>query len=203
MFFEIFTRLLQLGKHYENNPRKVTACELTKIIRRQFPAADFSFKTHRDYAVDPDMIVVAGTYDCYNDKQGLPHTEILLCYHPEQDCYFLNIMDWERISFDIAECVGHEMVHRQQYKQKVKNVLYISESAEQEYLGDSAEIEAYGFSIAAESFVYSKPYELCPMYQVYQEHFAHDKKIMVQLEEHIIKYLEQLELQNEQENRGL
>lgn len=208
MFFQTRTRLLQLGEYYRAKPRSVTACEFTKIIRRQFPAADFSFKTHRDYAVDPDMVVVAGTYDCYNDAQGLPHTEITLCYHPEQDTYFLNILDWDRISFDIAECIGHELVHRKQYKSKQKPKQYISKcddlrkQADQEYLGDESEIDAYGFSIAVEAFTYGKPYQQCPMYEVYVDTFDNDHSMVLKLEKQIVKYLKQMEPNNEQSNRG-
>lgn len=197
MFFEIRTRLLQLGKYYETKSRKVTACELTKIIRRQFPAADFSFKTHRDYAVDPDMIVVAGTYDCYNDAQGLPHTEITLCYHPEQDIYFLNLLDWDRISFDIAECIGHELIHRQQYKQKKKTKAFKSDNNDQAYLGDEAEIDAYGFSIAIESITYNKPITECSMYIAYLNVFDINHSVVVKLQKAISKYLKELESHNE------
>jgi hypothetical protein len=200
MFRQTHSRLLSLGKHYETKTRSVTASELTKIIRRQFPATDFSFKTHRDYAVDPDMIVVSGFYDCYNDSQGLPHTEITLSYHPEQDVYFLHLLNWDRISFDIAECVGHEMVHRHQYLTKQKGRRYISENADQAYLGDDDEIDAYGFSIAAESVVYKKPLAECAMYQVYLDTFDTDQSVIVKLEKHISKYLKQLELQYEQTN---
>jgi hypothetical protein len=197
MFHETRSRLLELGKHYTTKPRSVTACELTRIIRRQFPAADFSFKTHRDYAVDPDMIVVAGFYDCYDDAQGLPHTVITLCYHPEQDLYFLNLLDWDRISFDIAECIGHELVHREQYRTKQKTKLYKSNNPNEAYLGDEAEIDAYGFSIAIECVTYNRPIGECAMYQAYIDTFDKDHSVIVKLQKAISKYLKQLEQNNE------
>lgn len=190
MFFETYRRLLLLKDRYSS--RTFSASDFTKVIRRQFPAADFSFRTHRDYAVDPDMVVVAGIYDCYNDSQFLPHTEITLCYHPEQDLYFGHLFDWQQISFDIAECVGHELVHRQQYKSKSKLKSYTGTN-EQEYLGDESEIEAYGFSIAAESIVYNRPYTECTMYTVYKNTFDKDHSVIVKLQKQIVKYLEQLE----------
>ena len=194
MFFEIRNRLLGLKERYSN--RIFKASDFTKLIRRQFPAADFSFRTDRDYAVDPDMIVVAGLYDCYNDSQFLPHTEITLCFHPEQETYFGNIIDWEQISFDIAECVGHELVHRQQYANKEPLSEYHSNDPDQVYLGHEEEIDAYGFSIAAESITFNKPYSECAMYQAYQRTFDNDHSVVVKLEKQIIKYLKELELQN-------
>lgn len=191
MFFETYFRLLELEARYST--RTFSASEFTKLIRRQFPAADFSFRTHRDYAVDPNMVIVAGIYDCYNDAQFLPHTEITLCYHPEQETYSGHLFNWQQISFDIAECVGHETVHRQQYKNKAKLKSYKSINSEQEYLGDESEIEAYGFSIAAESVVYKRPYSECTMFTVYKNTFDKDHSVIVKLQKQIVKYLQQLE----------
>jgi hypothetical protein len=191
MFFETYFRLLELEARYST--RTFSASEFTKLIRRQFPAADFSFRTHRDYAVDPNMVIVAGIYDCYNDAQSLPHTEITLCYHPEQETYSGHLFNWQQISFDIAECIGHETVHRQQYKNKAKLKSYESANSEQEYLGDESEIEAYGFSIAAESVVYNRPYAECTMFTVYKNTFDKDHSVIVKLQKQIVKYLEQLE----------
>ena len=191
MFFETYRRLLELEARYST--RTFSASEFTKLIRRQFPAADFSFRTHRDYAVDPNMVIIAGIYDCYNDAQSLPHTEITLCYHPEQETYSGHLFNWQQISFDIAECIGHETVHRQQYKNKAKLKSYKSANSEQEYLGDESEIEAYGFSIAAESVVYKRPYSECTMFTVYKNTFDKDHSVIVKLQKQIVKYLQQLE----------
>lgn len=196
MFFAIRNRLLNLKERYAD--RSFTASEFTKLIRRQFPATDFSFCTQRDYAVDPDMIVVAGMYDCYDDSRHLPSIEITLCYHPEQDLYFGHLIDWEQFSFDVAECVGHELVHRQQYKTKQRLKPYLSENADQAYLGHEEEINAYGFSIAAESTVFKKPFTECAMYQAYLSTFDTDPSVILKLEKQIVKYLKEMELENEQ-----
>jgi hypothetical protein len=202
MFFETFTRLIAIGEHYKN--RQYSASEITRIIRRQFPATDFSFRTHRDTAVDPDMIVVAGLYDCFNDSQDLPSIEITLCYHPDQKIYFTDLIDWETLAFDLAECICHELIHRQQYRSKQKFKPYVSKvtdphlKAEQEYLGGGDELDAYGFSIAAESIVRGCLIQECVMYGVYQTTFDNDTDVVIQLEKEIQKYINQLELNNEQ-----
>ena len=136
-FVDNYNAILALGQRLKG--RSYIASEFTKQIRRQFSATDFVFKTARDYAVDPDMIVVAGLYDCYNDAGMLPSIEVSLCYHPEQQVFFVDNTNWMQLAFDIAECIGHEMVHREQFRNKIKSKKYISikedsrDKEEQEY----------------------------------------------------------------------
>jgi hypothetical protein len=206
MFYQTLGRICKLAEKYQT--REFTASEFTKVIRRQFPAADFLFRTHRDYAVDPNMIVVSGIYDSHNDDNELPYIEISLCYHPEQQVYHGDQLKWNQISFDIAECICHELVHRDQYRKKIKFKNYkskhtdIKTRADQEYLGDGAEIDAYGFSIVAESIVFGKPVDECSMYKIYQTTFDNDQSVLLKLEKHINKYLKQLEPTHEQNNSG-
>lgn len=195
-FFGTHNRLVALGKRVAG--RKYSAAEFTRLIRRQFPSANFSFKTHRDYAVDPDSIIVSGTFDSVDESVGLPSINITLNYHPEQDTYFVDLLNWTQLAFDISECVWHEVVHRNQYTQGRKLKPYKSTDPEQEYLGGQDEIEAYGFSIAAESFVFQKPFESCVMYGVYKTTFDTDLKIVLQLEKQVNSYLKQLEQVYEQ-----
>ena len=82
MFFSTYNRLLRVGEYYTTNARAVTAGEVTRIIRRQFPATDFLFITDRNSGADPDMVIVSGTYDSDHDAMGLPSVEITLSYHP-------------------------------------------------------------------------------------------------------------------------
>jgi len=198
-FRDTLSRLLALGKRVSG--RKYSAAEFTRLIRRQFSATDFVFKTYRDYGVDPDNIVVAGLYDSYDDDNMLPCMTITLCYHPEQDVYFADLLNWDQFAFDVAECVGHELVHRDQYSNGRKPALkeYVSKSVdpaimhEQNYLGSEDEIEAYGFSIAAERWAFNKNLEDCVMYDVYKTTFDTDTRIVLQLEKQVSEYLEQLE----------
>ena len=161
-FLATYEKLLALGKRVQG--RKYSASEFTRLIRRQFPATDFVFKTYRDYAVDPDCVVIAGLYDQWDDSEFLPCITVTLCYHPEQDTYFASIFNWQQFAFDVAECIGHELVHRDQHRSGRTPLLkrYVSKHTvpavqqEQQYLGDESEIEAYGFSIAAERMIFKK-----------------------------------------------
>lgn len=202
VFADAHRKLKALGERIKG--RSYSASELTKLVRRQFPVTDFVFITYRDYAVDPDMVVVAGLYD--SNSEFLPSITVTMCYHPEQQTYFMDLLNWEQLSFDLAECIGHELVHRDQFKHKRKPSLKQYHSThtdpkvngEQEYLGSEDEIEAYGFSIAAEMHVFSKPAHECVMYSVYQETFDTDTSIVLKLETQIEQYKKLLEQVNEQ-----
>ena len=191
-FFDVLHRLRALKDRYHNS--EVTASDVTKIIRRQFPATDFSFSTVRDYVCDYNMIVVSGTYDYENDDQLLPGIEISLSYHPEQQLIDVSALDWDRFSFDLAECISHECIHREQYQQNKQIRNYQSKDSTKEYLGNTGEIEAYGFSIAAESIVYNRPYYDCDMFRVYTQTFDTDQSVIVKLKKQIVKYYRELEL---------
>lgn len=200
MFAAAYRLMQTLGERIKG--RKYSASELTNIIRRQFSATDFVFKTARDYAVDPDMAVVAGLYDCYDDSQMLPSMTITMCYHPEQETFFVDLINWQQLSFDIAECIGHELVHRDQWRNKRKPALmsYNSDDEEKAYLGSEDEIEAYGFSIAAESVIFKKPKEHCVMYNVYLETFDTDPSVILKLQHQVTAYTNKLEQLYEQAN---
>lgn len=198
-YFQIYDRISRVGQRYSHSRKIMPASEITKVIRRQFVSDLFRIETARDPAVSPDMVVVAGFYDCYDDSQGLPCVTIALTYSPSQDRYFTDLIDWEQLAFDVAEAVGHELVHREQHRARKKLSSYRSRSLDpnlhddQEYLGHEAEIEAYGFSIAFESWHKEIPVEVCPMFVTYTATFGQDDKVLLKLQKYISKYLKQLE----------
>ncbi len=198
LFYTSYERMLSLGSRIAG--RHFTPGELTKQIRRQFPVTDFVFNTNKDYAVDPDMVIASGLYDCYNEAEMLPSIEITLSYHPDQKFYFVDILDWSKLSFDIAECIGHETVHQYQHHNRkltgaTTDTWY---NNEREYLSDSDEIDAYAFSIAIESRVFNKPVTETTVYGDYQNLFDSTDEILLELTKRISYYQEQLELLDEQ-----
>jgi len=202
-FLTTYRRIAELK--YRVAGRSYTPAKFTDLIRRQFNASAFVVKTERDPAVDPDQVIVAGLYDCHDDSEMLPSITITLCYHPAQETYFADLINWEQFTFDLAECVGHEMVHMHQYKfgrvpalKEYKSPTDAETTLDQEYLGDESEIEAYGFSISAEMFMFKKSIQDCVMYGVYQETFAKDTRIVLQLEQKVEQYYKILEQLYEQ-----
>ncbi len=204
LFIATYNKLLALGERVKG--RSYSASDFTRLIRRQFPATDFVLKTYRDFAVDPDQVIVAGLYDVWDDSEMLPSITLTLCYHPEQDNYFVDLINWKQLSFDIAECIGHELVHQDQQRNGRKPLLkrYASKStdpgikSEQQYLGGEDEIEAYGFSIAAECAVFKKPKEDCVMYQAYVDTFDNDTAVVLKLDQQVAQYLSRMEHIHEQ-----
>lgn len=198
-YHDIYQKICRAGEKYKLESKSLSASDLTKIVRRQFMSGLFRVQTDRDVVVHPDMIVVGGFYDCFDDSQGLPCITISLTYNPEQETYFTNLIDWEQLAFDVAEAVGHEMVHREQHHQSRPGRKYTSRDPdpqrrdEQEYLGHDTEIEAYGFSIAFDSWHRGIPVEISPMYVTYSDVFSHDEKVLLKLQKYISKYLKHLE----------
>jgi hypothetical protein len=193
LFSVTYQKLLTLGERVKG--RNYTASNFTRLIRRQFPATDFSFRTQRDYAVDPDSVIVAGYYDPWDDSEMLPCISVTLCYHPEQDLYFIDLLNWQQFSFDLAECIGHELVHQDQTRngRKPKLKPYVSDNADRAYLGSEDEIEAYGFSIAAECSVFGKTPDQTPMWQAYHETFDNDAQVLLKLKQQVHQYLTRME----------
>jgi hypothetical protein len=203
MFFRLCSQLLELEPR--SRLTEFTASKFTQLIRRQFSADDYIIKTDRSYAVDFNSVIVSGLYDGSLDDQHLPHTEITLYYHPHQLPFRIHEMNWRRVVFDIAECVGHEHIHRIQHRNKTVLNEYISTATDpklyqdQTYLGHDEELDAYGFSIAAESIVFSVPYVECEMYKIYEQTFDTDINVIVKLQKNIVKYIEQLETEPDYE----
>lgn len=199
---EIYRRVKNAGEYYRTHVRTLAPSDVTRIIRRQFDSNIYVLVTSRSEIVSPDMIVVSGFYDCFDDAQDLPCIQLSLDYHPNQAFYITNLIDWERLAFDLAEASGHEMIHRQQHWNGMYGQTYQSLSQDlaikqdQEYFGHANEIAAYGFSIALESMHRNISYEDCEMYGVYQRVFVDDQKIIVKLQHYIIKYLKQMEQQS-------
>jgi hypothetical protein len=120
----------------------------------------------------------------------------------------MTTLDWPRLSLDLAECIGHELVHRaQQQRKRRPSVRYRSQELDpqkkhdQEYLGSAEEIEAYGYSIAAELVVKHNCFTLekscldqIVMHSVYVNTFDNDESIVLKLHKQISKYLRRLEV---------
>lgn len=209
MFFEIYNRVARVAEKYGGPDKKFTPSEFTTLIRRQFAGADFVFKTVKDPVVDPDMIVVAGSYDPMADSLGEPSIEIALCYCPGQKYYFIDLINWERLCFDIAECMCHEGIHQIQYRKQrnqrefTNKLEDIDVNHDPDYLSNDLEIDAYGFSIAAESVTFMQHFTQCSMYKVYERTFDGNHMIMSKLEQHILKYLKYLEMTYDQASESV
>jgi hypothetical protein len=193
MFFDTFDRILSAVAGVD----EYTPKQLTNKIRTQFAGTDFSFKTHKDSTVDLGTVVVSGLYDEELDHEGLPAILIMLHYNPAEQSISLSADKKAELAFGVAECVGHELVHRSLVSKPPANRIpkyLLEQSDDHGYLGDPGEIEAYGFSIASESILYRRPISECAMYTVYNSLFM-DSVVMKLLDKKIFKYYKKLELE--------
>lgn len=186
----------------------IQTTELTDIIRKGIKLPQVRLYTRRSPGVDLGCVSVGGIYDAEDDKEGDPCIEISIIYHPDQQHIDTSKLNWHRLCLEVAECVGHEFVHRDQHKRKKKVRKYKSRDLdpskreEQEYMGSSDEIEAYGFSIASELAEMHKCFELDMlkleqvfMYKVYSSTFDTDQSVVLKLQKQISKYLRRLEVE--------
>jgi DNA-binding transcriptional ArsR family regulator len=181
----------------------VAVTDLTAALRKQINQPRVRLYTHRHTGVDADSISIGGNYD--HDEDII---EINLIYNSEQQHIDIYKLNWPRLSFDLAECIGHELVHRSQYSRKRRPLaqyrsrdLDEEKRQEQEYLGSAEELEAYGYSIAAELAAIHNIFTLdesalkqVVMYQVYTSTFDNDESIVLKLRKQISKYLRRLEV---------
>ena len=102
---------------------------------------DIKFRMHRSVRVDVDNAIVSGYYDSDADVTGLPSVEIVISLNPDQAYIKSDNFNWDIFSFDLAECICHELIHKQQFHQGGIFDEYMSEKedhnqkTEQEYLG--------------------------------------------------------------------
>lgn len=212
MFFGQYEKLRQLGPRYIGS--SFTPAEITALIRRQINQLDVRVFTRRDQAVSMDHIAIGGVYDHDCDDHGEPCIELYATYHPAQVKCVWSRLDWDRVSFDLAEALGHELVHQQQHYRGRSSKEYSStlpenhpDHEDQCYLGSAKEIEAYGFTIAAELICYHNG-DMDQLYQsdivmwnAYCQIFANNQSVVLKLREQVIKYLNKLKvIQNAQTN---
>lgn len=203
MFFDVYNKLKNLESRYGDS--SLSPAEITALVRKQIRNPDVRVYTKRDKAVDIGTVSIGGAYEADLDDQEEPCIDLYLIYNADQMYCQLRQLNWSRVCFDIAEALGHELVHRHQHRRHIKPKLYQSTLAkdhpnyqEQVYLGDSSEIDAYGFTIAAELVVfYNADIEQLDtsdilLWRTYEQVFADDQSVVLKLREHIVKYLNKL-----------
>ncbi len=188
----------------------LSPAEITALFRKGITDNKVRIRTHRTNVADTDQVLVGGLYDEYDDREELPCIEICLYFNQDVQHIDTSCIDWYRLCFDVAETLGHELVHRDQaHRQRKTKRKYVGRcpknqlNEEQEYLGSNDEIEAYGFSIAAEMLVMhgitdidDPEVQSIVMYATYQHAFSQDQSVLLKLRKQILKYLHRLEVEN-------
>ena len=201
MQFDLRERLLALESRYRDS--RFVPSEITALVRNCVRDTNVRVATRRSNKVDLGQVVPGGAYDSEDDAEDLACIHLDLLYHPDQQHLQLKDVHWDRVSFEICEVIGHEYVHRDQNRRRVRNHAYTGTLAEdaslrqdQQYYGESHEVEAYGYSIAAEIMCYYNGDADCAVlsetYQMYNRLFAADQSVIIKLNQFISKYLDKL-----------
>lgn len=202
----LFGELLSYGK--ANKDTLYTPSSLTRVIRRIVGTDDISVVTTRHSDVYINQVVIGGQYDPDEDQANFSSIIVFVTYNPKQPEFTLKDINWKQVCINLIECIGHEMIHQQQYRDRefdIADGLFVSNCVdddkrnEQEYLGNPDEIEAYGYSVASELFLKYKLSTITKdhvkksqMFKVYVSTFGINHPVVQELTEHIVSYYLQL-----------
>lgn len=198
----IYKDMLKYGK--EASSLRLTPSELTNTLRWFLGNSDVKFKTQRDPHLSRNQVVVTGNYDPVEDGSDFSSITIYVLYDPNQKIIYIRDIDWTQLCIDAIECIGHEMVHQNQYRERGYEScesFFVSLSKDeekrndQEYLGNMDEVEAFGYSIAAEIYLKKNPDVIehrqiikTRMYKEYEAAFGADHPVVTKLLEFVRKY---------------
>lgn len=204
MFFEALERLRTIAVRHSG--KQYTPEGLTHLIRMQFRDPKLIFNTERDCRVESGNFWIKGEYRPADDEQDEPCIYITLTFPARKKICYVNQTNWESMGFHVADVVTHEYLHQyycrlRGYRHgrgyRAKTTLRYSETM-QDYLGCEDEILAHAFNVTSEMVVYDREMERTRTWRLYQKHFRHDRKVMLQLKKQANKYLKRLENSNEQ-----
>lgn len=200
MFFEALERIKSLATRHGG--RTFTPEQFTRLIRMQFRDSQLRFNCIRNSQLTKKDFWINGEYRPYEDSQFEPCIYITLTFSPR--CKFVSIenYNWDDMSFHLADIVTHEYLHRYYCRRRgyrhgrgyrAATTLRYMESM-QDYLGCEDEILAHAFNVASEMIVYNRAMTKTRVYRTYRKYFRQDRKVMLQLQKQVNKYINRLEL---------
>ena len=107
MIWDLVEKLETLKPELNN---KVEPTQLTARLRRTVRDLEqVRVMTKRDPGLDPNTVAFGGHHDQESDE-----IQIHVYTTQHSDTIDINKLDWSRVCLEFAECLGHELVHRQQ-----------------------------------------------------------------------------------------
>jgi hypothetical protein len=203
MFFQALERIRTIAVRHSG--KQYTPEGLTHLIRMQFRDPQLRFCTTRDSCVERDNFWIKGEYRPFDDEADDPCIYITLTYPDRLTTNYIDTTDWDSMAFHIADVVTHEYIHQYhcrrrgyRYGRGYRGVITnrYAESM-QDYLGCEDELLAHSFNVASEMVVYNVAMEQTETYRLYKKHFRQDLKVLLQLKKYAIKYIKELEHQND------
>ena len=204
MFFEALERIQSIAQRHAG--KRYTPEGITHLIRMQFRDPQLKFETERRANMKPGCFLIRGEYRPQDDEWDDPCITIVLTFPQRERVRHIDRTDWDNFGFHVADVVTHEYLHQYYCRRRgyqygrgyrAKTTLRYSESM-QDYLGCEDEILAHAFNVASEMVVYKRTMERTDVYRVYKKHFRQDRKVMLQLEKQVAKYIKRLGADHEQ-----
>ena len=200
MFFQALERIKSLATRHCG--RTFTPKQFTHLIRMQFRDSQLRFVCQQNRELKRRDFWIGGEYRPYEDSQDEACIYITLTFSPTCRRVTFDNYDWDLMSFHLADIITHEYLHqyycrRRGYRHgrgyRAKTTLNYHDSM-QDYLGCEDEILAHAFNVASEMVVYNRAMTKTAVYKIYRKYFRQDRKVMLQLQKQVNKYINRLEL---------
>jgi hypothetical protein len=199
MFFPALERIKSLATRHSG--RTFTPEQFTRLIRMQFCDRQLRFNCVRNKDLTKKNFWITAEYRPHEDSQDEPCVYVTLTFGTRCRKIRFTDYDWDSMSFHLADTITHEYLHQyycrkrnyrhgRGYRDK-HNLKY--QDSMKDYLGCEDEILAYAFNIVSEMIVYNKHMVLTKVYRMYRRNFRQDRKVMLQLEKQVNKYINRWE----------
>lgn len=200
MFFQALERIKSLATRYSG--RTFTPEQFTHLIRMQFRDPQLRFNCHRDRELTGRNFWIKGEYRPHEDEHNEPCVFITLVFSPRCRKISFTNYDWDTMSFHLADIVTHEYLHRYYCRRRGyrhgpgyrSRTNHRYNETMRDYLGCEDEILAHAFNVASEMVVYNRAMTKTSVYKLYRRYFRQDRKVMLQLQKQVNKYINRLEL---------
>jgi hypothetical protein len=204
MFFQALERLKSMAVKHRG--RTFTPEQFTHLIRMQFRDPQLRFTCQRNSDLSKKNFWIAGEYRPLDDEHNEACIYITLTFHPRCSRVGVNNYNWEDMSFHLADVITHEYLHQyycrrrgyrhgRGYRDRLNSTY---NDSMKDYLGCEDEIQAHAFNVASEMVVYNRHMVLTKVYRMYRRNFRQDRKVMLQLQKYVHKYIKRLGADHEQ-----
>jgi len=199
MFFPALERIKSLATRHSS--RTFTPEQFTHLIRMQFRDRQLRFVCQRNQELTRKDFWIAGEYRPHEDSQDEACIFITLTFSPRCRKISFNDYDWSAMSFHLADIVTHEYLHQYYCRRRGyrhgpgyrSRTNHRYNETMRDYLGCEDEILAHAFNVASEMVVYNRAMTKTNVYRIYRKYFRQDRKVMLQLQKQVTKYINRLE----------
>lgn len=200
MFFPALERIKSLSTRHRG--KTFTPEQFTHLIRMQFRDSQLRFNCTRDPELTGRNFWINGEYRPHEDSQDEPCVFITLTFSPRCRQVTFKNYNWDTMSFHLADILTHEYLHQYYCRRRGyrhgpgyrSRTNHRYQETMRDYLGCEDEILAHAFNVASEMVVYNRAMTKTNVWRTYRRYFRQDRKVMLQLQKQVNKYINRLEL---------